>query len=68
MNLYNSWIVANLRAANEEDIDLAAEDTDRPYKANHYLTAHVDDTHFVDTDEVENLSDHSTILSKGTYF
>jgi hypothetical protein len=68
VSLYNSWVVANLRAADEEGINLEAETTDRPYKANHFLTALVDDTHFVETDEVSNLSDHSTILSKGTFF
>jgi hypothetical protein len=58
VTLYNSWVVANLRAAGENGIDLTDEDTDRPYKANHFLTALVGDTHFVQAEEVDNLSEH----------
>jgi len=68
VTLYNSWVVANLRAAEENGIDLSDEDTDRPYKANHFLTALVDDTHFVQAEEVDNLSEHSTILTRGSWF
>lgn len=68
VTLYNSWVVANLRAADEKGIDLADEETDRPFKANHFLTALVDDTHFVEPDEVANLSEHSTILARGSWF
>jgi hypothetical protein len=68
VTLYNSWVVANLRAAEENGIDLTDEDTDRPYKANHFLTALVDDTHFVQAEEVDNLSEHSTILTRGSWF
>jgi hypothetical protein len=57
-----------LRAAEKNGIDLTDEDTDRPYKANHLLTALVDDTHFVQFEEVDNLSEHSTILTRGSWF